>query len=145
MDAPIIRSLTSGNVQLQILPMKDGITCASFLVPMPIIPSFLSWATEHWGQDSMRICSPAILVSGRKLAFCHWEGLIQKKEDGEQSWGNDRNTSMGWGSSFLSTCDMVSRSPGWPRTLGAPGSTSQMLIFKYVLLYPVLNDKVSSD
>lgn len=40
---------------------------------------------------------------------------------------------------------MVSRSPGWPRTLGAPGSTSQMLIFKYVLSYPVLNDKVSSD
>lgn len=27
----------------------------------------------------MRICSPAILVNGRELAFCHWEGLTQKK------------------------------------------------------------------
>lgn len=27
----------------------------------------------------MRRCSPAALVSGRELAFCHWEGLIQKK------------------------------------------------------------------
>lgn len=90
------------NVQPQSLTMKDGVTCAGFLVPTPITPGLLSWATEHWGQDSMRNAPLQSSLMVENWPFVIGKDLYRKREDGEQTRENDLGRPMGWGSSFLS-------------------------------------------